>query len=107
MKVAGSGLFARSLMLQSSLVVVVLMSGLAGGTVAFADDDDAGFRPGNLLVSRAVYDNNPNNVQAGVTQLPPNCVAPACVTATDNGTYPNVFNNAIVDPSFGITAKIV
>jgi hypothetical protein len=107
MKVAGSGLFAKSLMLQSSLAVVVLMSGLAGGTVAFADDDDAGFRPGNLLVSRAVYDNNPNTVQAGVTQLPPNCIAPACVTATDNGTYPNVFNNALVDASFGITAKIV
>jgi hypothetical protein len=95
-------------MLQSSLAVVVFMSGLASGTGAFADDDDdIGFRPGNLLVSRAVYDNNANNVQAGVTQLPPNCIASACVTATDNGIYPNVFNNAFVDPSFGITAKIV
>jgi hypothetical protein len=52
MKVAGSGLFARSLMFQSSLAVVVLMSGLSGGTSALADDDDIGFRPGNLLVSR-------------------------------------------------------
>ncbi len=84
------------------------MSGLAVGTAAYADDDDnVGFNPGNLLVSRAVYDNNANSVQAGVTQLPPNCVAPACVTATDNGSYPNVFNNALVDGSFGITAKIV
>ena len=73
---------------------------------AFADDDSIGFRPGNLLVSRAVYDNNPKNVEAGMT-LPPNCVAPACVTATDNGTYPNVWNNSLVDGSFGITARIV
>jgi hypothetical protein len=95
-------------MLQSSLAVVVLMSGLAVGTGAYADDDDnVGFTPGNLLVSRAVYDNNVNNVQAGVTQLPPNCIASACVTATDNGSYPNVFNNSIVYGSFGITAKIV
>jgi hypothetical protein len=94
-------------MLQSSLAVVVLMSGLAGGTSAFADDDNVVFTPGNLLVSRSVYDGTPNLIQAGVTQLPPNCIGSACVTATANGSYPNVFNNAIADGSFGITAKIV
>ncbi len=30
------------------------------------------FFPGNLVVSRSVYDNNPNNVQVGEI-LPPNC----------------------------------
>ena len=107
MRIAGSNFLARSLMYKSSVAAVVLVSGLVGGAGAYADDDDIGVRPGNLLVSRAVYDNNPNAVQAGVTQLPPNCVAAACVTATDSGSYPNVFNNALVDGSFGITAKIV
>jgi hypothetical protein len=41
----------------------------SGGPAALADSDY--FQPGNLLLSRALYDNNPNNVQAGVTQLPP------------------------------------
>ena len=88
--------------LAASLVICLLAAG-----PALAEDDDAHFRPGNLLVSRIVYDNNPANVVAGVTQLPPNCVAPGCVTATDNGSYPNVWNNALVDPSFGITSKIM
>jgi hypothetical protein len=65
------------------------------------------FFPGSLVVSRSVYDNNPNNVQIGQT-LPPNCVAAtgACVTATNDGTYPTVWNNDLVDASFGITSKI-
>jgi hypothetical protein len=107
MKIDKSSLFAGSLMLQSSLAVVVLMSGLAGGTSAFADDDDVGFKPGNLLVSRSVYGGTPDIIQAGVTQLPPNCIGSACVTATANGSYPNVFNNSLVDGSFGITSIIV
>jgi hypothetical protein len=82
------------------------LSGVVSATVAVADDDDVSFRPGNLLVSRSVYDNNPANVVAG-TLLPPNCLPGNCVTATDNGSYPNVWNNSLVDSSFGITAKIV
>ena len=78
----------------------------SGGRAALADSDY--FQPGNLLLSRALYDNNPNNVQAGVTQLPPNCTtATPCATAISNGTYPYVWNNDTVDASFGITAKIV
>src|SRR5271163_1847915 len=62
--------------------------------------------PGSLVVSRSVYDNNPNNVAIG-QQLPPNCAVPAdCVTAAYDGTYPTVFNNVIADASFGITSKI-
>ena len=41
-----------------------------------------------------------------MTQLPPGCVAPNCVTAVADGTYPTVFNNDTVDGSFGITAPI-
>ncbi|WP_353067166.1 hypothetical protein RBB77_10370 [Tunturibacter psychrotolerans] len=65
------------------------------------------FFPGNLVVSRSVYDDNANNVKVGAL-LPPNCantVGP-CAAATNNGKYPFVFNNVIPDPSFGVTAKI-
>ena len=69
--------------------------------------DSSFFLPNNLLVSRVIYDNNPNNVVAGVTQLPPGCAPANCVTATSSGAYPTVWNNALVDSSFGITAKII
>ena len=71
------------------------------------DDNGIHFFPGNLVVSRSVYDNNANNVKVGAL-LPPNCantVGP-CVAATNNGTFPYVFNNALVDGSFGITSKL-
>jgi hypothetical protein len=96
-----------SLIFQSGLAVTLLLTGLTHTQSALADDDEGNFRPGNLLVSRVIYDNNPNNVVAGVTLLPPNCVGSNCVTATAGGTYPEVFNNALVDGSFGITSKIV
>ncbi len=107
MNVAGSRLSIRSPIFRKSVAVTLLLSGVAGSNGALADDDNANFKPGNLLISRSVYDNNPENVVAGTTVLPPNCVAPNCVTATDGGAYPFVFNNDIVDGSFGITAKIV
>jgi hypothetical protein len=66
--------------------------------------------PGNLVVSRSVYDNQAGNVTVG-QPLPPNCVpanvaAGSCVTAAYNGLYPYVFNNAPIDGSFGITSRI-
>lgn len=64
------------------------------------------FFPGNLVVSRSVYDNLAGNVTVGQT-LPPNCVLTAdCVKAVNDGTYPFIFNNAPVDASFGITSRI-
>ncbi len=60
-----------------------------------------------MLLSRSVYDNNPANVVAGTTLLPPKCVVPNCVTATDSGEFPFVFNNALVDGSFGITSRML
>jgi hypothetical protein len=113
MNVARLRVYSRPPAFRMGLAVTLFLSGVAGSTGAFADDDDFGFRPGNsfapgnLLISRSVYDNNPANVVAGTTLLPPNCVAPNCATATDSGVYPFVFNNDLVDASFGITAKIV
>ncbi len=60
--------------------------------------------PGALLVSGSDYTSDPNIV-AGQTQLPPGCTT-GCVTATAGGSYPQVFNNALVDGSFGVTSKI-
>jgi hypothetical protein len=93
-------------LLQSGLAATFLLSSLVGGPAALAEDDGPLLRPGNLLLSRVIYDNNPNNIVAG-TPLPLNCVPGTCVTATDGGSYPDVWNNALVDASFGITAKIV
>jgi hypothetical protein len=62
------------------------------------------------VVSRSVYDNNPNNVQVGQI-LPPNCAATtggcgASSGAPYNGAYPSVWNNGTYDAGFGITSKI-
>jgi hypothetical protein len=62
------------------------------------------FAPGNLLVSRSVYHDNPGNVSVGET-LPPGCTS-GCGSAVADGSYPRVFNNDSVDGSFGITSKI-
>jgi hypothetical protein len=62
------------------------------------------FTPGNLVVSRSIYDDNPANVSVGET-LPPGCTS-GCGAATNDGSYPEVFNNDIADGSFGVTSKI-
>jgi hypothetical protein len=62
--------------------------------------------PGDLLVSTSDYINDPNIV-AGTTQLPPGCTGTGCATAIANGSYPQVFNNVTVDPSFGVTSPLV
>ncbi|WP_298363524.1 hypothetical protein [uncultured Bradyrhizobium sp.] len=87
--------------------LTLLASTALAGSLAHADGDDVHFRPGHLLLSRAVFVNNAVTITPGVTQLPPNCVSPNCVTATADGTYPTVFNNDGVDGSFGLTAKIL
>jgi hypothetical protein len=98
---------ARSRATRSSFAVALIACGVAGSQPARSDDFNHQIAPGNLLVSRSVYDNNPNNIVAGVTLLPPNCVGAACTPANAGGTYPQVFNNDLVDGSFGITSKIV
>ena len=98
--------FAERSRLTPCLALALLASTALGSTLARADDD-AHFRPGHLLLSRAVYDNNAVSITAGVTQLPPNCTAGNCATANSGGTYPFVFNNDKPDGSFGVTAKIM
>ncbi len=66
------------------------------------------FFPGNVVVSRSVYDNNPNTIRVGAT-LPPNCASTlggCSFGAVNDGTYPQVWNNNLSDTSFGITSKI-
>jgi hypothetical protein len=63
------------------------------------------FSPGNLLVSRSVFENDPN-LKKGETLLAPGCTPPNCGVAVANGVYPEVFNNDSVDEHFGITSKI-
>jgi hypothetical protein len=60
--------------------------------------------PGNLLVSRSVYEND-RSLIAGSTELPVGCVS-NCVLANAGGSYPEVWNNVLVDESFGVTSKI-
>jgi hypothetical protein len=82
---------------------VAAASGPAGASAARPGD---GFVfAGNLLVSESYYTNDPNIV-AGKTQLPPGCTGSNCVTATAGGNYPQVFNNALADGSFGVTSRI-
>ena len=91
---------------NTRFAVALLATTALGGTLAYANEITF-FLPGNLLLSRSVYNSPANIITPGVTQLPPNCVAPNCVTAVADGTYPTVFNNVLVDASFGITSKIV
>jgi hypothetical protein len=91
---------------NTRFAVALLASTALGGTLACAGEITF-FAPGNLLLSRSVYDSPANIITPGVTQLPPNCVGANCVTATADGTYPMVFNNALVDASFGVTAPIL
>jgi hypothetical protein len=77
-----------------------------------------------LILSRSVYAGNSGTVSVGQT-LPPSCVAGTvkvptlplsaggttkatvtCATAGYDGTYPTVFNNDLLDGSFGVTSPI-
>src|ERR1700685_3893465 len=69
------------------------------------------FQPGNLVVSRSVYQGTGSTVTVGEA-LPPNCPAgnASCTTAQYNGSFPDVFYNATNpsgatgDSSFGVTS---
>jgi hypothetical protein len=82
------------------------VAAISGPAHASADNAGSGrLIPGNLLVSESFYTKAPNIV-AGQTQLPPGCSGSNCVTAIANGNCPQVFNNALVDGSFGVTSRI-
>jgi len=105
-------LFRRSS--RRRMATVLTLTALAACASAYAGDSshdrDFHFWPGNLVVSRSVYDNKASNVQVGMI-LPVNCAATTggCSASTGapyDGTYPYVFNNDLYDGSFGITARI-
>ncbi|HEX4256489.1 MAG TPA: hypothetical protein VH089_15445 [Streptosporangiaceae bacterium] len=94
----------RLALLPASAVAAALV--LAGPAQAGTGHQPGfhGLTPGNLLVSGSTYTGDPGIV-AGQTVLPPGCTT-GCVTATADGTYPQVFNNVLADPSFGVTSTI-
>jgi hypothetical protein len=99
---------SRVRILTQQLVVLSLIV-ISGAVAASAQKDRTFFSPGNVVISRSVYDNNPNNVQIGEL-LPPGCQntqAGCSGNAINDGTYPYVWNNNTVDGSFGITSKVL
>ena len=89
-------------------LTVLTGSSLIAATSAGASAHGPGgaiFQPGDLLVSGSVYDNNPSILTPGVTVLPPGCTT-GCVVATNDGSYPGVWDNALADASFGVTSPI-
>ena len=94
---------------------IVFRGLIAGGfTVAAFAQSFSGFTSGNIVVSRSVYAATAANLAVG-QPLPPVCPSTAvCGTAkaTDSGAYAsassanNVFNNNLVDGSFGITSPL-
>jgi hypothetical protein len=88
----------------AGLAVSVLAAGAPGASAAPRSLPLPLF-PGNLLVSRSVYVNNPDAITPGVTVLPPGCTT-GCAVANANAAYPQVFNNDLVDPSFGVTSRV-
>jgi hypothetical protein len=102
--------------LARTTVVALVSAALTVGLGASAQADPGhlppppptyghGLQPGNLLVSRSVFENDPN-LKKGETLLAPGCTPPNCGVAVANGVYPEVFNNDSVDEHFGITSKI-
>jgi hypothetical protein len=86
----------------------------AGAFASAADAAPITFLPGDLAVSYSVYPGLTNpftgstggyttpDIVAGSTVLPLN----PPVTASNDGSYPGVFNNTSVDPNFGVTSPI-
>lgn len=95
---------------SAKMLAAVALSATATSIAGAQDFGRIQFWPGNLVVSRSVYDNNPNNVKVGMI-LPPSCASTqgGCAASTGapyDGTYPFVWNNDTYDSSFGITSKI-
>jgi hypothetical protein len=104
----GIGLAQPSPLLLVLIVITFASATFAQNLSLSKHQNSAVFSPGNLVISRSLYDNNPGTVQVG-EPLPPGCTgtqAGCNGNATYDGTYPTVWNNNLVDGSFGITSKI-
>jgi hypothetical protein len=94
----------------SRRVNFLTVAALSGGLLCADPVSFSSFSPGNLVLSRSAYSGTASSVTIG-QQLPPVCGAMATCSgkATDNGSFPaigstnNVWNNDLVDSSFGIT----
>src|SRR5580698_1217028 len=103
---ARTGIAALAAGLCISAAVAATVAGSASAapkTVAWGGGSL--LQPGDLLVSGSDFVPDPQLV-AGTTQLPPGCTSGNCVTATADGYFPQIFNNALTDGSFGITSPI-
>src|ERR1700722_3463861 len=99
---------AAAILASSALGVAFDAPAQADGGHPFPGGGHSALMPGNLLLSRSVYENDPS-LQAGVTELPAGCTT-ACTpatAATAGGAYPEVWNNVLTDESFGVTSKIL
>ena len=95
-------LVAAAPRIAATVAAATVAGALAGPAVA-ATPDFGRLIPGNLLISRSDY--VAPNITPGVTVLPPGCTT-GCTVANADGTYPFVWDNDQVDPSFGITSTI-
>src|ERR1700754_5144959 len=97
--------FERTRARQLVLPVILVMASLVTAAAAQAGSRgrDHGSPGAQLLISASRY--READIQPGVTVLPPGCTS-GCATATADGAYPYVFNNDIVDPSFGVASPI-
>jgi hypothetical protein len=110
---------------NKTLVFAALVLAAASMSAQSANSDNGGnfkFKNNSLVVSRNVYTGTAATVTIGQT-LPPGCVAGSvkvpllaggtasvkvkCAAATNDGTYPTVFNNANADGNFGVSSQIL
>lgn len=87
------------------LLACAVSGGLAlaiGPTASAGQASDSSFSPssGGLIVSSSTYAGTAATVTVGQK-------LPGGGTAIANGTYPNVFQNATVDGSFGVTSPLI
>ena len=75
---------SRHRLAMRAMLISFLAAPLICVYTARAQNGSAYFFPGNLVVSRSAYDNNPGNLQVGMT-LPPSCTN-SCVQAVVDGT---------------------
>lgn len=95
-------MFAKT---HKSIVPLVLATSIASCLFAAPAARAQGLLPGDLLISGSVYTDPSTAVVAGSTQLP-GATAGQTVTATNDASYPYVFNNEGVDAAFGITTPV-
>jgi len=82
-----------SLPARTALAAALLAIGFSQSAMADA------FMPGDLIVSRTVYEGLASTVTVGQA-------LPGGGVAVGDGTFANVFKNEVPDPSFGVTSAI-